>query len=130
MSTTKEEVLEIKFFQFNIHAEIHTLQQFSSTDMNDGEAAMLARYGFEQLPGETSPITYYSSNFAQARFLAIAKIGGYRLIVFIQDDASLLAWRQKYGFAGSLLPDMLMPHVEPPNNFTPIKMNTRVLRGN
>ena len=125
----KEEKLQDKFFRFDVHAFPSPLSEFSSSDMNDGKEAMLARYEYKDMGGAQPPITYYTSTFAHDTYMAIAEVSGYRLIVFIADEESLMLFRQKYGFAGSMLASMIMPpQPEPPNNTTLVKLNIRALR--
>lgn len=131
--------IQSRFFRFDLRQELpgRELQQFSSVDMDriDGtqqeqERAMLNFYGMKPIAGPiTEPLQYYSSDISQDKFMAIARIGGYRLIVFIHHEHALLGFRRKYDFAGAMLPQMLMPPLpEPPNNLEIFKMNTRVLR--
>jgi hypothetical protein len=132
--TTAQPVLQNRFFRYDLRQELpgRELQEFSSTDMNGdgGEQEMLNNYGFKPLPGQaTEPLHYFSSTFSQDKFLAIAHVAPFRLIVFIHDEQALLAFRRRFDFAGTMLPQMLMPpQPEPTNNLEIFKMNTRVLR--
>lgn len=133
-TSAQEVALQPRFFTFDSHREMNALEAFSSVDLNDGESAMLGRYQFVPIPGSVPTLQYYKSDFAQAKFMAIAKVPPFHIVVFIADSQGLMAFKKAYDFTAAdptMLASLLCPPPPAPaDNITYIKQNNRALRGN
>lgn len=121
---------ETHYFNCNVHEFGPLLERFSVSEWNDGEEALLTKKQYTLLPGHEEHIELYTSGWTSAKYLIIVRTPPYRFIFYIQDDASLSAWRREYAqIPVSILPQKFLPPPVEPLKMIPIPMNLKALRG-